>query len=122
MDVPEKEMISGTAWTRLYYYVVPARVSGTWELSLPKTLAAFPLTLRITQEPDVLNGSARDGNADTPLRDLTVAGARIRFGLLHKGTLMALEGNVAGETMTGEASARGVRGQWTARYRGSLAR
>src|SRR5207247_2350044 len=25
MDVPEKEMISGTSWTRLYYYVVPAR-------------------------------------------------------------------------------------------------
>jgi SAM-dependent methyltransferase len=25
MDVPEKELISGTAWTRLYYYVVPAR-------------------------------------------------------------------------------------------------
>ena len=26
MDVAEKEMISGTSWTRLYYYVVPARV------------------------------------------------------------------------------------------------
>src|SRR5262245_29895979 len=25
MDVPEKEFISGTAWTRLYYYVVPER-------------------------------------------------------------------------------------------------
>jgi SAM-dependent methyltransferase len=35
MDVPEKEMISGTSWTRLYYYVVPARVQGVWELILP---------------------------------------------------------------------------------------
>jgi SAM-dependent methyltransferase len=25
MDVEEKEMISGTAWTHLYYYIVPAR-------------------------------------------------------------------------------------------------
>lgn len=28
MDVPEKEMISGTAWTHLFYYIVPARVGG----------------------------------------------------------------------------------------------
>src|SRR5439155_27205718 len=36
MDVAEKEMISGTSWTRLYYYVVPARVQGAWELTLPR--------------------------------------------------------------------------------------
>ena len=50
MDVPEKEMISGTSWTRLYYYVVPARVQGVWELILPKSLAGAPLVLQITQE------------------------------------------------------------------------
>ncbi len=122
MDVPEKEMISGTAWTRLYYYVVPARVGGAWELSLPKTLADSPLTLQITQEPDVLSGSARDGNADVPLRDLAVAGERVRFGLLHKGGPIMLEGTVTGETMSGEVHARGVREPWTARYRGSLPR
>jgi SAM-dependent methyltransferase len=31
MDVPEKEMISGTTLTKLYYYVVPARGQGVWE-------------------------------------------------------------------------------------------
>ena len=29
MDVPEKEFISGTTWTRLFYYVVPARAPQT---------------------------------------------------------------------------------------------
>src|SRR6266481_364613 len=64
MDVAEKEMISGTSWTRLYYYVVPARVQGVWELSLPPTLAGAPLVLRITQEPDAVGGFVRDGDND----------------------------------------------------------
>src|SRR6266581_2324719 len=90
MDVPEKEMISGTSWTRLYYYVVPARVQGAWELTLPKALAGAPLMLQITQEPHAVGGFVRDGDAELTLRDLAVRGAQVRFGLLYKGRLMAL--------------------------------
>jgi SAM-dependent methyltransferase len=115
MDVPEKEMISGTSWTRLYYYVVPARVQGAWELSLPKTLAGAPLLLQITQEPDAVGAFVRDGNNELPFRDLTVRGERVRFGLLYKGHLMAFEGTVAGDAMTGEVRARDLRGPWSAR-------
>jgi len=117
MDVPEKEMISGTSWTRLYYYVVPARVQGAWELVLPKALAAAPLMLQITQEPHALGGFVRDGGAELYLRDLVVRGGQIRFGLLYKGRLMAFEGTVAGDAMTGEVRARGQLGPWTARHR-----
>jgi len=117
MDVPEKEMISGTSWTRLYYYVVPARVGGAWELSLPKALAEGPLTVNIVQAPDSLSGTASDAEQAVPLRDLAVRGVSIRFGLLHRGQLMALEGKVDGRTMVGEARARGIREPWTARYR-----
>jgi SAM-dependent methyltransferase len=122
MDVPEKEMISGTAWTRLFYYVVPARVQGVWELSLPKALAGGPLTLDITQEPDSLSGTARDAKEVLPLRDLAVRGVSVRFGLLYRGRLLALEGKVNGQTMAGEARARGVSDHWTARYRGPIPR
>jgi hypothetical protein len=117
MDVPEKEMISGTSWTRLYYYVVPARVQGAWQLTLPKELAAAPLMLQITQEPHALGGFVRDGGAELYLRDLAVRGGQIRFGLLYKGRLMAFEGTVAGDAMTGEVRARGQLGPWTARHR-----
>jgi SAM-dependent methyltransferase len=122
MDVPEKEMISGTSWTRLYYYVVPARVQGMWELTLPKTLAAAPLVLHITQEPHAVGGFVAEGNAELYLRDLTVRGEQVRFGLLYKGRLMAFEGTVAGDAMTGEVRARDLRGPWTARHRGPLPR
>jgi len=119
MDVPEKEMISGTSWTRLYYYVVPARVQGAWELTLPKELAGAPLMLQITQEPDAISGSVRDGGAELYLRDLAVRGEQVRFGLLYKGRLMAFEGTVAGDVMTGEVRARDQRAPWTARHRTS---
>jgi len=122
MDVPEKEMISGTAWTRLFYYVVPARVQGVWELSLPKTLAGGPLTLDIAQEPDSLSGTAKDAKEVLPLRDLAVRGVSVRFGLLYRGRLIALEGKVDGQTMAGEARGRDVHEPWTARYRGPIAR
>ena len=119
MDVAEKEMISGTSWTRLYYYVVPARVQGAWELTLPRAFAGAPLTLQITQEPDAVGGFVHDGGGELYLRDLAVRGEQIRFGLLYKGRLMAFEGTVAGDAMTGELRARDQRGHWTARYRAS---
>jgi SAM-dependent methyltransferase len=117
MDVPEKEFISGTTWTRLYYYVVPARVGGLWELSLPQALAAAPLRLEITQEPHAVGGLVRDGKSELYLRDMTVRAEQIRFGLLYRSRLMAFEGTVAGETMSGEVSARAASGRWTAQRR-----
>jgi SAM-dependent methyltransferase len=114
MDVPEKEMISGTSWTRLYYYVVPARVQGAWELTLPKTLAGAPLVLQITQEPDAIGGFVQDGKTQLVLRELAVRGEQVRFGLLYKGRLLAFEGKVAGDSMTGEMRANELRGAWTA--------
>jgi SAM-dependent methyltransferase len=115
MDVPEKEFISGTTWTRLYYYVVPARVGGVWELTLPQALAGAPLTLEVTQEPHAVGGLVRDGKAERYLRDMMVQAERVRFGLLYRSRLMAFEGTVAGETMSGEVSAKGVHGSWTAK-------
>ena len=117
MDVPEKEFISGTTWTRLYYYVVPARIGGTWELSLPKALARAPLTLEVNQEPHTVGGLVSDGRSEDYLRDMKVNGERVSFGLLYNGRMMAFEGKAAGETMSGEVSAKGVRGPWSARRR-----
>ncbi len=122
MDVAEKEMISGTSWTRLYFYVVPARVQGAWELTLPRALADAPLVVQITQEPHATGGLIHHGNAELFLRDLTVRGEGVRFGLLYRSRLIAFEGTVNGKTMTGEARAGSVREPWTARYLGPLQR
>src|SRR5256886_7571942 len=122
MDVPEKEMISGTSWTRLYYYVVPARVHGAWELTLPKTLAGAALMLQITQEPDAIGGFVRDGGAELILRDLAVRGEQVRLGLPHQGRPLAFGGAGAGGALTGGVRTRDQRGPWTARHRASRPR
>jgi len=97
-------------------------VQGVWELSFPQKLAGGPLTLNIAQEPDSLSGTAKDAKEVLPLRDLAVRGVSVRFGLLYRGRLIALEGKVDGQTMAGEARVRDVREPWTARYRGPLPR
>jgi SAM-dependent methyltransferase len=122
MDVPEKEFISGTTWTRLYYYVVPARIGGVWELSLPRQLARAPLSLEVNQEPHTVGGLVSDGRSEDYLRDLKVNGELVSFGLLYNGRMMAFEGKAAGETMSGEVSSKGVRGSWSARRRSPSAR
>jgi SAM-dependent methyltransferase len=115
LDVPEKEFISGTSWTRLYYYVVPARIRGQWELTLPKQLARGPLSLEVNQEPNMVGGLVSDGRSEDYLRDMQVLGEKVSFGLLYNGRMMTFEGKAAADTMSGEVSAKGVQGSWSAR-------
>ena len=115
-DVDEKEPITGTKRTVLYYYVVPAQVSGAWELNLPKLLSDAPLMLEIDQQIETTAGVARQGASVMNLRDPVVRGERIRFGLLTRGRLLAFTGTVSGERMTGEVSASGAKAleRWSA--------
>jgi SAM-dependent methyltransferase len=117
MDVPEKEFISGTSWTHLYYYVVPARIGGMWELSLPDALARKPLSLEMNQELHFVGGLVSDGRSEDYLRDMKVLGEKVSFGLLYNGHMMTFEGKASGDIMSGEVSAKGVRGAWTAKRR-----
>jgi SAM-dependent methyltransferase len=117
-DLDEKEAISGTTRTNLYYYVVPARVAGRWELMLPRPLARAPLPLQIRQDAETLEGSARSGGESLRLRDLAVRADTIRFGLLVERQLVELRGSVDGPTMSGEARWAGAREPWSARYKG----
>jgi len=117
MDVPEKEFISGTTWTRLYYYVVPARIRGEWKLVLPKQLARGPLSLEVNQEPHMLGGLVSDGRSEDYLRDFQVLGEKVSFGQLYNGRMMSFEGVVSGETMAGEVKSDAVKGDWSAKRR-----
>jgi SAM-dependent methyltransferase len=118
-DLDEKEAISGTTRTNLYYYVVPARVAGAWELTLPRALSRRMLPLQIRQEPDLLEGAARIGREDVPLRDLKLRVDAIRFGLLVERRPVELRGTVSGQTMAGDARWGDTRDTWSARRKGT---
>jgi SAM-dependent methyltransferase len=118
-DVAEKEAISGSARTTLYYYVVPARVAGRWSVALPKALGAGSLTLRLNQEPDQLEGVAQIGGDTLTVRDLVVRADSIRFWLFHRGRLIRFQGTVAGNEMSGEVRSQNVVERWTGRLVGT---
>jgi SAM-dependent methyltransferase len=114
-DVDEKYAITGSPETKLFYYVVPARVHGEWTLELAEPIVTGPLPLAIEQWPDRLTGAAIFRSGSTELRELAVRGEAIRFEILHDARIMAFTGRVTGATMAGEMRSRGVSGRWTAR-------
>ena len=116
-DVPEKENISGSVRTTLYYYVVPARVGGRWAFEVPKAVSGSALDLHLMQGPDVLDGRIEAAGRTYTLRDVTVKGKYIRFGLFYNGRLMTFSGTVEGESMSGEVRANNFHEAWSAKLR-----
>lgn len=114
-DVPEKEAISGSVRTTLYYYLVPAQVGGRWAFAVPREVADRALDLRLMQGPDVLEGRVETAGRTYTLRDLSVKAKDIRFGLFYDGRLMQFSGTVEGGSMSGEVRAGALRERWTAK-------
>jgi SAM-dependent methyltransferase len=106
-EVDEKEPITGSKRTVLYYYVVPAQVDGVWQVSLPKGVLDVPVSLELKQTVEALDGSARVGKEVVAVRDPVVRGERIRFGLLSRGRLLSFTGTISGSTISGEVTASG---------------
>jgi SAM-dependent methyltransferase len=116
-EVDEKEPITGSKRTVLYYYVVPAHVGGAWELSVPKSLGAGAAALELRQEIESLEGTLRIGGTTFTLRDPVLRGEQLRFGLLASGRLHAFTGTVSGNAIQGEFTTSGssARERWSAR-------
>jgi SAM-dependent methyltransferase len=115
-DVPEKEAINGTVETKLFYYVVPARVGGLWTLEVGAPVGdGEPVALALEQSPERLDGTALLDGQSREVRALRVRGDEIRFALLHRGRLLEFRGRVAGGAMSGEVQAHGSSAQWSAR-------
>jgi SAM-dependent methyltransferase len=115
-DVEEKVAINGTVETKLFYYVVPARVGGRWALEVGAPVGdGGPVPLAIEQTPERLEGTALLDGRSSEVRDLRVRGDEIHFALLHRGRLLEFSGRVAGDAMSGEVQARGAHGHWSAR-------
>ncbi|MCC6900849.1 MAG: class I SAM-dependent methyltransferase [Polyangiaceae bacterium] len=119
-DVEEKEPITGSKRTVLYYYVVPARIGGAWRLSLPEPFAGRPLSVEFQQDIENTSGVARSGQEVFVLRDPSVRGERVRFGLLYGGRLLRFEGTISGKSIAGEVTVSGEPAprRWTAVFAG----
>ena len=121
-EADEKEAITGSKRTTLYYYLVPARVAGNWSLSLPAAWFAEPLHIELTQSFEGIEGKGTAGTDGFTVRDATVRGERVRFALLTRGRYMILTGSIAAGRMQGEVVWAGQREKWSANLRAAAPR
>jgi SAM-dependent methyltransferase len=107
---PDKELYLGLwedGFHFLYYWVLPANVSGAWQGQHDgKTW-----TLLINQIFQRIEGGlSENGRVSMPLSEATIAGDRIRFSVKEKGqkSIRTYEGKVIGHTMEGVFSQDGT--------------
>jgi hypothetical protein len=109
--------------SEIYYWVVPARVAGTWRWELTVAGKPQPYEVILEQRFQSVSGSARAGGRTVKLEEARVNGEDVRFGFTTdvSGAPVKHEftGKVEGETISGSVVLTGARVQgqqeWNAR-------
>jgi SAM-dependent methyltransferase len=116
-DVPEKKRITGTTYTVIYLYIVPARLAGVWRLYLPESLMSRPARLVITQESLKSAATLTIGGRTAEVEELFVHGDEVRMllpPLSPGGKRLLLEGHARDGTLEGALESGSGRGMWRA--------
>lgn len=99
----------------IYFWIVPARVAGTWQWQLP--VAGKPQSYEVTlaQTYQMISGTARVGGQSVKLQNARVRGAEIRFDFSAEvgGSTVKhqFRGKVEGDAISGSATLSGARMQ-----------
>ena len=115
-DVPEKEAINGVPKATVYLWIIPARVAGTWQVSVAAP-AAEKFELALKQKYQDINGTVAGGGAQG--RKLTLSrlsGNDITFAVQSGSERHVFKGRVSGESMEGTVQLAGGKGaaKWSA--------
>lgn len=99
-----------------YMWIVPARVEGTWQMTVSNNASAQELLLR--QQFQYAEGLVRINGKTGQLRDFKIQGTRVTFTIFEPTSREPLrynfEGNVAGDRMEGIVKLPGGEEKWTA--------
>jgi len=92
----------------VYYWVVPAQVAGTWDVTIKTEQGEQQAKLELQQEYQNVTGKARIGDREVELRDAKLEGSNLTFALPAAGEGQAYKYAVRidGENMVGSAVAR----------------
>lgn len=113
LEVPEKEMISGSPTATIHMWIVPARVGGRWRLEVEREGA---YEVELTQLYQLLRGSASTRGRTARVSSGRLRGNEIEFTVSEGGEPRLYKGVVAGETMRGSVDLGGGRiARWSAK-------
>jgi len=114
-DVPEKEKVNGVPRATIYLWVVPAKITGKWRVTIDGASGGqYDLDLR--QRFQVFDGSAVAGGKSMKIELPQLRGEDIRFALNAGAGRHVFNGRVNGNTMEGKVELGTGKGtaRWTA--------
>jgi phospholipid N-methyltransferase len=114
-DVPEKEEVNGVPSATIYLWVVPAKITGKWRLTIDGTPGG-QYELDIRQRFQVFDGSAVARGKSMKIELPQLRGEDIRFALNAGAGRHVFNGRVSGNTMEGKVELGTGKGKarWTA--------
>jgi precorrin-6B methylase 2 len=91
--------------SKIYYWVMPANVTGVWEWTAPAKTGEELYVLKLDQKFQQVSGSLTIGTTEAPIENAQLAGDNLRFTVDHKvnGQMrsMQYEGRVKGDSIEG---------------------
>jgi len=101
--------VQGTTYEHtVYYWVIPAEVSGTWRVTMPTGQSASASTLRLQQQFQKVSGTLSRGGNEVAIDKATLSGDRLRFSVVQgEAVQMDFEGRINGDVLRGHVKVRG---------------
>jgi SAM-dependent methyltransferase len=95
----------------LYYWVIPAKVAGTWQWSLDGPDGKQPYRLQLEQRYQEIKGAVRFENREARFLEPKLEGDQVSFAVISEvrgqAVHMKFNGRVSGDTITGSVDIQG---------------
>ncbi|HEY7742819.1 MAG TPA: methyltransferase domain-containing protein [Burkholderiales bacterium] len=113
LDVKDRVRADAPVKTYIHYWIVPARVAGTWRWKLPAGGRTVDYELELSQSYQMVSGTLRAGGKEVTLQEASLEGERIALAFTAdiEGRAMrhTLAGRVIGNSIVGTAAITGGR-------------
>jgi SAM-dependent methyltransferase len=119
----EKEVFVGEDRHKIYFWIVPADVAGTWRWTLPKGSSDMNYEMELTQKFNQVWAFQNLGSSKRSIEDFKLVGDKLSFTIKRnkdgKEEVIFFEGQVNGDNMNGvfelESGEKKVKENWKAR-------
>ena len=113
LDVPEKEKINGVPKATIHLWIVPAKVSGRWQVQVD---GGGNYDLTVKQAFQVLDGAGTANGKALKMSSGRMRGEEINFMLVEGSARRQFKGTVGGDAMHGTVELGGGKtAKWSAK-------
>jgi SAM-dependent methyltransferase len=89
----------------VHYWIIPARVAGTWQWAMPTPTGDNRYRLQLRQQFQKVSGTMSTENGEIPLTEAKLMGDQLSFKVVpsvqEAGVIMQFNGRVSDNTITG---------------------